>query len=196
MRFLGILLLFCSSCFAQFNFTDQAFLNGGLPDNILFKSGSVGGADTICYFLALQNSNAASWFIPTASGTAVSADLSLSNGGTSPSMNMAVQVWTYDSGLDTPGTPIGTQSDWVSATNLTSSFEMVRFTGMSCAVTSGTDYCLVLYCDAEDFINNVCWDTGLLGSPPAHSTIWAYNQQFAFWGEISTDKQHIFIVYK
>jgi hypothetical protein len=83
-------------------------------------------------------------FIPTNSFTVCSADIACYKTG-SPNFGVKVSIYSDSSGL--PGTLIGSSSYGVSTATFGTTEAVQHFTGMSAAVTSGTQYWVVVEWD-------------------------------------------------
>jgi hypothetical protein len=143
MRFL-LLFLICltAQARAQFNWLDQAFLAQG-PNATVLATGPVTGGTDYALFNGTITTNGATFFTASATGTAGFCDVRIKRLG-SPTGTITAQVWTYNSGSQQAGSAVGTPSSGISAASISTSYSLVRFTGMSASITLGTSYCLTL----------------------------------------------------
>lgn len=198
MRFLS-LLIFClaTQVQAQFNWFDEAFLGQGNNNNVLGQ-GPASATGSQDFMQATTASNVATFFIASQSGTCNYCDVSIKKTGT-PTSVLSCQVFTYDSINKRPNVGVGTPSATVSAASVSTSFSLIRFTGMSGSLTAGTAYCLVILgTTTQDSSNDYQWQEGAF-SDPGHDTEWVYEKSSPdFWSGYGTSPlgQFLFTLYK
>ena len=95
--------------------------------------------------------------------TACKVDVNLQKVGT-PSVNLDVSIYTDNAGV--PGTLIGTASDVIASSTISTSPTTYTFVNMSASLTSGTLYWIVLHASAGVDNSNYIIFVGTGGSSP------------------------------
>jgi hypothetical protein len=160
---------------------------GGLPKDT--QNNTTTGSNTVAN--ATLETYHASYFVAGSSYTATSINLRLGKVG-SPTMNLTAYIYSDNAGV--PGTMLtGGASGVVAASTINSSEGDTSFTGLTCSITSGTKYWIVLFGSAVDASNYVAWYMANAASDPLGRTKKSTNA--STWTGVSNNKQDKFTVF-